>query len=878
MRNVERDTIRRGDIQDAVDVVLELPAVSELRILETRQGVVSGYFNDPEALVDAAAQRSGDGIGVYVTLNPVAPELLARAENRVKPYAHHTTSERDILRLRRLLVDFDPVRRSGISSTDGEHRTALLRTVQVAQWLRARGWAEPLIDDSGNGGHLVYGIDLPNDDPSRRLLGQCLLSLSFRFSDARVVVDVSTAKAAQLWRVPGTLTRKGDDLPDRPHRFAVLLQYPDPFRTVTRPQLETLAALVPTTPSPTVGTPSSGQFNLERWIQEHQLSVVATGEWNGGRKWILRPCPWDPDHTDRAAYIVQFQNGAIAAGCHHNGCAGKNWRALRDLVEPGRHLGRPAALNFGDSENTGGEGAQDWEPPVPFEEFTLPSFPTDALPDWLRKYVDALAIETQTPPDLSALVTLGVLSAVCAKVVDVRVREGWLEQVNLFVVAAMDPGNRKSAVFRDATAPLESAERAESVEQAPVILAAKVHAEAAAERLERARAALAKAPPEERQLLEQEVDRAASDAAQTKVPAAPRLLADDITAEKLMSVLAEQDGRLAVMSAEGNIFEIIAGRYTAGDMANLGVFVKGHAGDAIRVDRINRPAEYTSRPALTLCVTTQPEVIRSLHARREFRGRGLLGRFLYAVPKSLMGQREIRPPTVPAQVRRTYANAIEKLATLPRKRDQDGDLEAYEVAVSPGARDLLEEFQGWLEPQLGPLGALAHMTDWGGKLAGAVVRIAGLLHMATYARAGLAPAPWDRSIDEETMRYAIRIGHYALAHARAAYAQTGADPEIEHAKFALAWLASHEKSTVTFRELYQGTRGRFRRVADLRPALAVLVDHGFLRAQAQPSHPGPGRKPSPGYEVNPLTYSQNPQNTQNPVAAQGAGPREDQND
>jgi hypothetical protein len=244
-----------------------------------------------------------------------------------------------------------------------------------------------------------------------------------------------------------------------------------------------------------------------------------------------------------------------------------------------------------------------------------------------------------------------------------------------------------------------------------------------------------------------------------------------------------------------------------------------------------------------------------------------------------MGRREIRPPAAPAQVRRTYANAIEKLATLPRKRDINGALEAYEVTVSPAARDLLEEFQGWLEPQLGPLGALAHMTDWGGKLAGAVVRIAGLLHMATYARAGLAPAPWDRSIDEETMRYAIRIGHYFLAHARAAYAQMGADPDVERAQFVLEWLTAHDKSTVTLRELYQGTRGRFRRVADLRPALAVLVDHGFLRAQAQASHPGPGRKPSPVYEVNPLTRSHNPHNTHNAspdVERQGDTNREDE--
>jgi hypothetical protein len=315
---------------------MELSTLSELRVLGTHQGVVSGYFNDPETLIDAAARWSGSGLGVYITLNPVNPDLLARAANRMKSFAKHTTSEQDILRLRHLLIDFDPVRRSGISSTDEEHRAALLRTGRVWFWLRDRGWPEPVIDDSGNGGHLVYRIDLPNDEASRRLLKRCLEALNLLFSDRKVVVDTSTAKAAQLWKVPGTLACKGDDLLVRPHRVAVLLQRPEPLRIVTRTQLEELAALVPAPPERDVWKSSGGAFDLDRWIETYRLPVVAMGEWNGGRKWILRSCPWNPEHTDRAAYIVQFPSGAIAAGCHHNGCAGKDWQALRDLVDPRR--------------------------------------------------------------------------------------------------------------------------------------------------------------------------------------------------------------------------------------------------------------------------------------------------------------------------------------------------------------------------------------------------------------------------------------------------------------------------------------------------------------------------------------------------------------
>jgi hypothetical protein len=52
------------------------------------------------------------------------------------------------------------------------------------------------------------------------------------------------------------------------------------------------------------------------------------------------------------------------------------------------------------------------------------------------------------------------------------------------------------------------------------------------------------------------------------------------------------------------------------------------------------------------------------------------------------------------------------------------------------------------------------MTDWGGKLAGAIVRIAGLLHLAGHARDG-----WDRPITLATLEAAIEIGDYYTHHA-----------------------------------------------------------------------------------------------------------------
>ena len=81
--------------------------------------MLSGYFDDLDKLALAAANISGRGPAVYVTLNPVNPDLLARAANRIKSYARQTTTDGDVIAMRWLTIDFDAVRPSGISSTNG---------------------------------------------------------------------------------------------------------------------------------------------------------------------------------------------------------------------------------------------------------------------------------------------------------------------------------------------------------------------------------------------------------------------------------------------------------------------------------------------------------------------------------------------------------------------------------------------------------------------------------------------------------------------------------------------------------------------------------------------------------------------------------------
>lgn len=215
------------EIRHTLAVLFNPGQVVELRVLHVGgkdKNTTSGYFDDHHLLAETAARCDGKGTGVYVVLNQIDPALLARRANRVEPWAKLTTADHDVIRRRWLPVDFDCVRPAGISATDAEHGAALERAQECAEKLTAEGWPTPVFADSGNGAHLLYPIDLPNDDAATTFVRSTLEAINAEFGDDRVKVDLKNFNAARIWKLYGTLARKGDDTPDRPHRRAHLLE------------------------------------------------------------------------------------------------------------------------------------------------------------------------------------------------------------------------------------------------------------------------------------------------------------------------------------------------------------------------------------------------------------------------------------------------------------------------------------------------------------------------------------------------------------------------------------------------------------------------------------------------------------------------------
>jgi hypothetical protein len=245
-----RKTVDPSQIVSALGPILVPGQVTELRALDVTTAtyrtphVESGYFKDLSKMAQAAASI-GQAKGVYFTPNPVNPALLARAANRIRPVGKSDplTGEGDVIRRKRLLIDIDAKRPSGISSTDAEHETALVKAHEIRDMLRAEGWPDPVLADSGNGAHLVYAIDLPADGEG--LVQRVLEALAFRFDNAQVTIDKAVFNASRIWRMYGTMACKGDSTPDRPHRMSRVIEVPTAMVAVPKELLEVLAASVP---------------------------------------------------------------------------------------------------------------------------------------------------------------------------------------------------------------------------------------------------------------------------------------------------------------------------------------------------------------------------------------------------------------------------------------------------------------------------------------------------------------------------------------------------------------------------------------------------------------------------------------------------------
>lgn len=331
MRNDGETKIDILRVKDALSVLKPNNQLFEVRILKGK-AIISGYFTDVDVLEKAFKTVDLRGANIFYTLNEIDPDCYARNQKDKFLQEKTTTSDSDIVSFQWLLVDLDPVRKTGISSTNTELIKAYDKAQRVVEYLRDKGFPAPVMACSGNGMHLLYRVALANNNDNVKLLEKCLKALDLLFSDEYVEIDKKVFNPARISKLYGTIAQKGSSTTDRPHRMSRIISRPDTTMVTEKALLQALANEYPEEAEPTKHKAES--FDIDGWLEQYGIRVDKVRHWKDTTTYVLQECPFDGSHKSPDSAIIKMPNGAICFKCLHNSCSGHDWHELRLKYEP----------------------------------------------------------------------------------------------------------------------------------------------------------------------------------------------------------------------------------------------------------------------------------------------------------------------------------------------------------------------------------------------------------------------------------------------------------------------------------------------------------------------------------------------------------------
>lgn len=481
-----------------------------------------------------------------------------------------------------------------------------------------------------------------------------------------------------------------------------------------------------------------------------------------------------------------------------------------------------------------------WDDPIPLGLNTkTPDFPIAALPQIGQDIVEAISETNQVDRGLTAGIYLAVLSTCLSKKVEVFLKTH-KEPVNLFICCILDPGERKSTTMGMMTSPLFDYQKAQSEKMKDIIIEACVRRDMNKIKINKLQKDAAKTKDAlQRETIQGEI--LALTKQMEEVPKSPVLICDDVTPEKLSIIMSENNERGSIISSEGGIFEIMNGRYDDKGVGNIEIYLKGHAGDPFVSHRISRESINMISPALTVCLAVQSIVIKEIGKNENFRGKGLLARFLYTLCNSRAGYRIRQYEQMSDELLALYRRHVNDLLQIPVES------ESQTLLLNSKAQSIWDNFYNTIENEMKPGNPLEHIKDWASKLPGAAARIAGLLHFAD-----LGKDAGGKTISTKTVNAACAIAAYYREHALATFGLMEADPKLESAKKILEYLSMHAPQTFKGRDVLR--HKNIKNMDLVNPGLEILLQHGYIK-KADIKREGVGRPEAMTYEVNPKFLS-----------------------
>lgn len=307
-------------------------SVIEVRAMD--QYTWSGYFKSRENLIRELAKN--DEKTWYFVMNDINPACFSREQNEkiLSKRGLKTTSDTDIERLTWLLVDVDPKRPAGVSSTDAEKDSAYSVIKQIYSYLRNIGFSSPVVCDSGNGYHLLYKTDLSTSNSE--YIKRFLQALDMMFSSDLVDVDTTVFNPARITKVYGTIARKGSNTKDRPHRASGIVWVPDEVKPTSIQLIKKVADVLPVSEQPSYRNnyTDAKKFDVDEFIRATGIKVSKDYRSGEYRRIVLEECPFNPNHKAPDSMIAIHNDGKIGFKCFHNSCMNKRWQDVRKLFDP----------------------------------------------------------------------------------------------------------------------------------------------------------------------------------------------------------------------------------------------------------------------------------------------------------------------------------------------------------------------------------------------------------------------------------------------------------------------------------------------------------------------------------------------------------------
>jgi len=487
-----------------------------------------------------------------------------------------------------------------------------------------------------------------------------------------------------------------------------------------------------------------------------------------------------------------------------------------------------------------------WEPLIPITAPEPAEILASDIPGGLGQFARELSESSETPAALAVFGVLGCLAVCCQKKFRVQNDGCHSEPLSLYLLTAAQPGERKSAVLRACREPLQRWESQEAIRLKPEIEKAVSERKTLESRISHVRTRAAKTDDaSERAAMMQDLVELERELPQ--IPALPVLTTSDCTLEGLASLMQRQGERMAVVSDEGGIFENLAGIYTSGQV-KLDLALQGFSGDSVSIVRAAKDPVVLQNPALSFLLSVQPSVLQEAASNPAFRGRGLVQRFLYCVPRQRVGYRVLPDDAakVSDSVKALWERICVRLLNEPRHENEYGDVVPRTILLTAGARRIWKDFQREIEPHCRPGGPWHFETGWASKLPGSVARIAGVLHCAMCAADSLSPDVVQ--LNETTMKAAVDLGRKLEQHALAAFSAAGMNDVEKLAAKIAGWIRANQEPVVSSRQIQRGACSD-KKQAEIEDSIEMLIDANWIRLRKQPA--GRNGRPPVEFEVSP---------------------------